>query len=63
MHLTALCMHVLHVLPNDVKGQCMQLLHRVCCFDFVSYIPLSPATFGHNDFFDEAVIDNFVQLL
>jgi hypothetical protein len=37
-------MHVLLALPNDVTGQCMQLLHGLCCFDFVSDIPLSPAT-------------------
>jgi hypothetical protein len=44
MHLTGLCMHVLHALPHDVTGQYMQLLHGLCCFDFVSDIPLSPAT-------------------
>jgi hypothetical protein len=26
MHLTGLCMHVLHALPHDVTGRCMQLL-------------------------------------
>jgi hypothetical protein len=36
--------HVLHGLPHDITGQCMQLLHGLCCFDFVSDIPLSPAT-------------------
>ena len=36
MHLTGLCMHVLHALPRDVTGWCMQLLHGLCCFDFVS---------------------------
>jgi hypothetical protein len=44
MHLTGLCMHELHALPHDITGQCMQLLHGLCCFDFVSDIPLSPAT-------------------
>ncbi len=44
MHLTGLCMHVLHTLPHDITGQCMQLLHGLCCFDFISDIPLSPAT-------------------
>jgi hypothetical protein len=34
------CMHVLHALPHDVTGRCMQLLHGLCCFDFVSDIPL-----------------------
>ncbi len=41
MHLTGLCMHAL---PHDVTGQCMQLLYELCCFDFVSDMPLSPAT-------------------
>jgi hypothetical protein len=40
MHLTGLCMHVLHALPHDVTGWCIQLLHGLCCFDFVSDIPL-----------------------
>ncbi len=31
-------------MPRDVTGRCMQLLHGLCCFDFVSDIPLSPAT-------------------
>jgi hypothetical protein len=44
MHLTGLCMHVLHALHHDVTGWCMQWLHGLCCFDFVSDIPLSPAT-------------------
>ncbi len=34
------CMHVLHALLHDVTGQCMQLLHRLCCIDFISDIPL-----------------------
>jgi len=25
---------------HDITGQCMQLLHGLCCFDFVSDIPL-----------------------
>ncbi len=41
---TGLWMHVLHAFPHDVTGRCMQLLHGLCCFDFVSDIPLSPAT-------------------
>jgi hypothetical protein len=44
MHLTGLCMHVLHALPHDVTGQCMQLLHGLCCVDFVLDIPLPLAT-------------------
>jgi hypothetical protein len=44
MHLTGLCMHVLHALSHDVTGRCMQLLHGLYCFDFVLDIPLSPAT-------------------
>ncbi len=44
MHLTGICMHVLHALPHDITGRCMQLLHMLCCFNFVSDIPLSPAT-------------------
>jgi hypothetical protein len=44
MHLTGLCMHVLHAFPQDFTGQCMQLLHELCCLDIVSEIPLSPAT-------------------
>jgi hypothetical protein len=44
MHLTGLSMHVQHALPHDVTDRCMQLLHGLCCFDFVSDIPLSPAT-------------------
>ncbi len=44
MHLIGLCMHVVHALCHDITGQCMQLLHGLCCFDFVSDIPLSPAT-------------------
>jgi hypothetical protein len=44
MHLTGLCMHVLHALPHGITGQSMQLLHGLCCFDFVLDIPLSPAT-------------------
>jgi hypothetical protein len=44
MHLTSLCMHVLHELLHDVTGQCMQLLHGLCCFDFILDIPLSAAT-------------------
>ncbi len=31
-------------IAHDITGQCMQLLHGLCCFDFVSDIPLSPAT-------------------
>jgi hypothetical protein len=30
-------------LPHDITGQCMQLLHGLCCFDFVSDIPLPTA--------------------
>jgi len=37
-------MHVLHALLHDVTGQCMHLLHGLCCFDFVLDILLSPAT-------------------
>ena len=44
MHITGLCMHVLHALPHDVTGQCMQLLRGLCCFDFILDIPLPPAT-------------------
>ena len=40
LHHTGWCMHILHVLPHDVTGQCMQLLHGLCCFNFVSDIPL-----------------------
>jgi hypothetical protein len=40
MHLTGLCMHVLRDLPHDITGRCMQLLHELCCFDFVLDIPL-----------------------
>ncbi len=49
MHLTGLSMHVLHALPHNVTGRCMQLLNRLCCFDFVSDIPLSPATLACSD--------------
>jgi hypothetical protein len=34
----------LPTLPHDITGQCMQLLHGLCCFDFVLDIPLPPAT-------------------
>jgi hypothetical protein len=44
MHLTGLCMHVLHALPHNVTGQFMQLRHGLCCFDIVSDIPSSSAT-------------------
>jgi hypothetical protein len=44
MHLTGLCMHVLHALPHDITGQCMQLLHGLFSINFISDIPLSPAT-------------------
>ncbi len=47
MHLTGLCMHILHALHHDIIGQCMQLLHGLCCFDFVSDLPLSPATLDY----------------
>ncbi len=40
MHLTGLCVHVLHALSHDVTGRCMQLPHGLCCFDFVSDIPI-----------------------
>ena len=40
MHLTGLCMHAQHTLPNDITGPCMQLLHGLCCFDFISDIPI-----------------------
>jgi hypothetical protein len=40
MHLTGVCMHVLHALPHDITNWGMQLLHGLCCFDFVSDIPL-----------------------
>ncbi len=33
-------MHVLHALLHDITAQCMQLLHGLCYFDFVSDIPL-----------------------
>ncbi len=36
-------MRVLYALPHDITGQCMQLLHGLCCFDFDSDIPLSLA--------------------
>jgi hypothetical protein len=39
MHLTDLCIHVLHALPHDITGRFMQLLHGLCCSDFVSDIP------------------------
>jgi hypothetical protein len=32
-------MHVLHALLHDITGSCMQLLHGLCCFDFISDIP------------------------
>ncbi len=32
---TGRCMHILHAWPYDI----MQLLHGLCCFDFVSDIP------------------------
>jgi hypothetical protein len=48
MHLTGLYMHVLHALPHNVTGRCMQLLHGLCCFVFVSDIPLPPATLGYS---------------
>jgi hypothetical protein len=37
-------MHVLHALPHDITGRCMQLLHGLCCFDFISDILIPPAT-------------------
>jgi hypothetical protein len=42
MHLTNLCMHLLHALPHDIKGQCMQLLHgllylQLLCQDHTSH--------------------------
>jgi len=50
-------MHVphrlMHALPHDVTGWCMQLLHWICYFDFVSDIPLSPATLLTIDKFGE----------
>jgi hypothetical protein len=38
MHLTGLCMHVQHALPHDITDLCMQLLHELCCFEFISDI-------------------------
>ncbi len=35
MHSPHRLMHVLHELPHDITGWCMQLLHGLCCFDFV----------------------------
>jgi hypothetical protein len=40
LHHAGQCMHMLHVWPHDVTSQCMQLLHGLWCFDFVSDIPL-----------------------
>jgi hypothetical protein len=40
MLLKGFCMHVLHALLHVVTGQCMQLLHGLCCFDFISDMPL-----------------------
>ncbi len=37
----------LDAFPQDATGRCMQLLHGLCCFDFVSDIPLSPSTLPH----------------
>ncbi len=31
MHLTGLCMHVLHALPHAITGRCMQLLQGLYC--------------------------------
>jgi len=41
---TSWCM--LHTLPHDVTGWCMQLLHGLCCFHFVSDIPLLQLLWG-----------------
>ncbi len=43
-HLTGSCIHALHVLPHDISERCMQLLHGLCCINFILDIPLSPAT-------------------
>ncbi len=44
MRVTDQCMHVLHALSHDITGWCMQLLYGVWCLDFISDIPLPPAT-------------------
>jgi hypothetical protein len=44
MHVTGQYMHVLHTLLHDITGRCMHLLHGLFCFDFVSDIPLPPAS-------------------
>ncbi len=46
MHLTGLCMHEQHAFPYDVTDQCM---YGLCCFGFVSDMPLSPATLPSSD--------------
>jgi hypothetical protein len=44
-------MHVLHALPHDIIGRCMQLLLGLYCFDFISDIPLCPATLVNMHFY------------
>jgi hypothetical protein len=39
------CTSQAYALPHDITDWRMQLLHGLCCFDFVLDIPLSPATF------------------
>jgi hypothetical protein len=34
------CSKCMHALPHDVTDWCMKFLHGLCCFDFISYIPL-----------------------
>jgi hypothetical protein len=34
-------------IAHDVTGQWMQLVHGLCCFDFVADIPLSQTTLSH----------------
>jgi hypothetical protein len=41
MHLTGLYMHVLHALPHDVTGWCVQLLHGLCCLIFLRHTFIS----------------------
>ncbi len=44
LHCTGQCMHILHTLtalPHEVTSRCMQLLHGLCCFDFILDIPYS----------------------
>ncbi len=56
-------MHLLHALPHDVTGRCMQLLQGLYCFDLISDIHLPPATLHIRSFHtDHNIIDRLAEL-